>query len=212
MPVLANPQHEKFAVLMASGLSATKAYVKAGFSAHGARQSAHRLLANPDVSLRVAEATFELSKRTMDGIVNCRVANLNARLREWQDRWEEVRNALDLIIGERGEELGREQVDGEGRITYVAGGSTGFIMKDLRGKHADRTVYRIDPGILKLLHVLLDIGQRVAMELGQWTDSKRFSELEDEDIVRPDLDKLTDEEMEVFTRLFEKAAPRTKGP
>ena len=29
---------------------------------------------------------------------------------------------------------------------YVAGGSTGFIMKDLRGKHADYTVYRIDPG------------------------------------------------------------------
>jgi hypothetical protein len=50
MPVLTNPQHEKFALLVARGLTTTKAYVWAGFSARGARQSAHRLLANADVA------------------------------------------------------------------------------------------------------------------------------------------------------------------
>jgi hypothetical protein len=78
MPVLSNPQHEQFALLLASGLSATKAYIKAGYSARGARQSAHALLKNPDISLRVAEVTIELSQRTMAGIVSRRVADMNA--------------------------------------------------------------------------------------------------------------------------------------
>ena len=207
MPVLSNPQHEKFALLLASGLSATKAYIKAGYSARGARQSAHALLTNPDISLRVAEVTSELSKRTMAGIVSRRVADMNARLQEWQDRWEETRDALDAIIGERGEEMSGLQTCGEGdqEPHYVAGGSTGYIVREYKGKEANVPVYRIDPGIVQLLHVLLDIGKRAAMELGQWEGPRSL--IEDPDLVRPDLNKLTDEEMAVFERLFNKAAP-----
>jgi hypothetical protein len=114
---------------------------------------------------------------------------------------DEVRNALDAIIAERGEEMSELQVgDGE-EPHYVAGGSTGFIVKDLKGKEADKPVYRIDSGVLQMVHALIEIGKHVAMELGQWTDRKRFFEVEDDDIVRPDLNKLTDEKMAEFTRL-----------
>jgi hypothetical protein len=201
MTILTNPRHEKFALLVASGLTPTKAYVEAGFSARGARQSAHRLLRDPDVSLRVAEATMDLSERTTSGIVSCRVTDVNARLKEWQERWDEIRNTLDAIIVERGEQLGGESEGAEDG--HVAGGSTGFIALDYKGKNADVPVYRIDPGIPKLLQVLLDIGKRVAMELGQW-EGKRGP---NENLVRPDFSKLTDEELELWMKLFDKAKP-----
>jgi hypothetical protein len=40
MPVLDNPKHEHFAVNVAKGLTATKAYTSAGYSQAGSRQSA----------------------------------------------------------------------------------------------------------------------------------------------------------------------------
>jgi hypothetical protein len=144
----------------------------------------------------------------MAGIVSRRVADINARVQEWQDRWDETRDALDAIIGERGEEMSGLQARAEGdeELHYVAGGSTGYIVRDYKGREANVPVYRVDSGIVQLLHVLLDIGKRVAMELGQWEGKRRFIE-DDDNIVRPDLDKLTDEEAAEFERLFEKAAP-----
>ena len=50
MTVLENPQHEAFALAVATGIPPARAYVQAGFSNNWARQSAHRLLANLDVS------------------------------------------------------------------------------------------------------------------------------------------------------------------
>ena len=38
MVVLENSKHEQFALLVAKGVSATKAYVSAGYSAAGAKQ------------------------------------------------------------------------------------------------------------------------------------------------------------------------------
>jgi hypothetical protein len=207
MPVLTNPQHEKFARLVASGLSLTKAYIKAGYSARGAQQNGSRLMLIDDVSLRVAELTIETTKRIQDGIVGRRVGEINHRLAEWQDRWEEIRNGLDLILGERGEYY-REQVqaeDGEEPV-YVPGGSSGLIVKDLKGKDADKPVYRIDPGVLRLYDLLLAYGRRAAIEKGDWIGKRQL--IEDEDIVRPDLDKLNEAELKEFERLFNKAAPK----
>lgn len=53
MPALTNPRHERFAHEVASGKSASEAYVAAGFKP--ARQNAHALLRRDDVSLRVNE-------------------------------------------------------------------------------------------------------------------------------------------------------------
>jgi hypothetical protein len=76
----------------------------------------------------------------------------------------------------------------------------------LKGKEADKPVYRVDSGLVQLYNLLLAISKRVAVEMGQWTGKRRL--LDDENIVRPDLNKLTEEENRIFERLFNKAAPR----
>ena len=53
MPILKNQRHEKFAQNVALGMSAAEAYEKAGYRPH--RQSAHKLLTNPDIQSRVQE-------------------------------------------------------------------------------------------------------------------------------------------------------------
>ncbi|MGQ9368909.1 hypothetical protein [Azospirillum sp. ST 5-10] len=53
MPVLPDPRHEKFAQLLASGLSTVDAYAAAGFQRH--TSNAARLIANDRVRARVVE-------------------------------------------------------------------------------------------------------------------------------------------------------------
>jgi phage terminase small subunit len=53
MAVLENSKHEQFALLVAKGVSASKAYVSAGYSAAGAKVSASRLLTNANVCSRI---------------------------------------------------------------------------------------------------------------------------------------------------------------
>lgn len=53
MPVLRNPRHEAFAQGLAKGLSASDAYVAAGYSE--SRSAASRLSANVNIEARVAE-------------------------------------------------------------------------------------------------------------------------------------------------------------
>jgi phage terminase small subunit len=55
MPILSNPRHERFVQLVASGMSATKAYVEAGYAEQGANVNASRLIANDSVSARITE-------------------------------------------------------------------------------------------------------------------------------------------------------------
>jgi phage terminase small subunit len=62
MPVLKKPRHEIFPMGVATGLSLTQAYIRAGYKPRGARHSARRLLAkNPDVAARVIEIRMEIS-------------------------------------------------------------------------------------------------------------------------------------------------------
>lgn len=53
MPILQNTRHEKFAQLVASGKSADEAYQEAGYKR--ARQNAHRMMTNDDITSRIAE-------------------------------------------------------------------------------------------------------------------------------------------------------------
>jgi hypothetical protein len=66
MPALANPRHEKFAQAVASGKSASEAYRQCG--ANGATGNAHahagRLIANDNISKRVAELKEEQSQKS----------------------------------------------------------------------------------------------------------------------------------------------------
>jgi hypothetical protein len=67
MATLTNPRHERFAVLVANGMSATDAYTGAGFIGRGSTQSASRLARTPAVAARIAE----LRKRLSDGALTC---------------------------------------------------------------------------------------------------------------------------------------------
>src|SRR5215831_20906483 len=119
MPVLQNSKHEQFAVNVSKGLSATCAYTSVYGEAEGARQSAYRLLRNPQVSARVAELTGELSA----GLVGAEISDRNARIQALQERWTRLRAKLDQVLEERGKEM-----------AGVPGGPTGLLLRDHKGK------------------------------------------------------------------------------
>jgi phage terminase small subunit len=63
MPVLANPRHEAFVNAMAKGLTAEKAYVKAGYKAN--RHNAAALAREEHISTRLAELQSKVAERTL---------------------------------------------------------------------------------------------------------------------------------------------------
>jgi len=62
MPALDNPRHERFAQDLAKGMSASEAYVSAGYKE--SRSAASRLSTNVDVVARVAEIQNRATIRT----------------------------------------------------------------------------------------------------------------------------------------------------
>lgn len=62
MPALGNPKHERFAQLLAKGLTADEAYQEAGYAEN--RGNATRLKANESVLRRVAEIQERAAVRT----------------------------------------------------------------------------------------------------------------------------------------------------
>lgn len=88
------------------------------------------------------------------------LATRAARLAAKMERHE----ALQQIVRERGE-LMRDDVES-------GGGSTGYIVKDYKGKDADRTIYKVDTGLLKEFR---DLEREIAIELGQWAERKEIS-------------------------------------
>jgi hypothetical protein len=142
-----------------------------------------------------------ISNEVIAGVITRQVCERNARLAEWQARWDEMRDALDAILAERGEEL----------ATEVAGGATGFLRKELKGLLGD-PVYRIDEGILRMYSTLLEIGRRAAEETGQWTE-KPEDRARKEAAKKPerDLSKLTTDELKTVIAIMEKTKPDAPG-
>ena len=50
----------------------------------------------------------------------------------------------------------------------LPGGASGLLVRDYKGKEADRLVTRIDPGVVSPLAGLRGHGRRAAEDLGQW--------------------------------------------
>ena len=90
MPVLANARHERFAQLVASGKNGAEAYVLAGYSRGGAKQSAARLLTHAYLQRRIKE----LQSVIADGIVKLAVTDRNARLTALQERQDALRSIV----------------------------------------------------------------------------------------------------------------------
>ena len=152
MAVLGKSKHEHFAQAVAKGLSASKAYISAGYSEKGAASSAARMLTNAPICARIAELQAALSA----GVIALEIGSRNARVQALQDVWTRMRAGLDLLLTERGAEM-----------SEIPGGTSGLLMVDYKGKEAI-PVYRVDPGVVSLLSELRAHAQQAATELEQW--------------------------------------------
>ena len=146
MPVLSNSKHEQFALTIAKGVGLAEAYISAGYSECGAKQSAARLLRNANIRSRVAQIRAELSAST----IALEISSRNARVRALQDRWDRIRQMI-------------EERAASPDFAKVPGGTTGLLCRDLRCK--DTPVYKVDTGLLAELRAH---EQQAAQELSQW--------------------------------------------
>ena len=149
MAVLNNIKHERFAQAIAKGTSASKAYVLAGYSAKGARQSSARLLLNAVVCSRVSELKETLSART----IVLEISSRNARIQALQDRWLTLRAAIAQLMTERAADMAE-----------VPGGGTGLLVRQYQG---GAPIYKVDTGLVRLISQLLAHEKQTAEELGQ---------------------------------------------
>jgi len=94
MAVLSNGKHEQFAQAVARAISATKAYVSAGYSDKGAKQSASRMLTHAVLCFRIRE----LQETLAAGTIALEISSRNARVQAPQDRWSMLRCALALPV------------------------------------------------------------------------------------------------------------------
>lgn len=115
------------------------------------------------------------------------IARLENRVDALNDRW----NRMRRVIEARAE---------DGETDTVPGGSTGLIVR-VEKSTRDGTIieYSVDTGLLSELRAH---EQQAAKELGQWEDRIRET-VQDE---RPDLSRLTDDELADYERLTSKAA------
>jgi hypothetical protein len=157
MPALLNNKQEHFAQLVVKGVSATKAYVDAGYSPKGAKQGAARLLTFVDVCSRIAELQEAISVE----VIALEISSRNARVTSLQKRWDRLRDGLNLVLDERGADMAE-----------VPGGASGLLCRDYKGKEADRLVTRIDPGVVSMVvSMVAELRaheKQAAEELGQW--------------------------------------------
>jgi hypothetical protein len=148
MPSIDLNKQEQFAQLIAKGVSATKAYVTAGYSPKGAAQGGARLLRNVQVCARVRAIRERVSAAT----IAVEISSRNARIQALQSRWDKMRQ----VIEERG---------ASEEYSSVPGGTTGLLTKDYKGKQADTPVYKVDTALLAELRAH---ERQAAEELAQW--------------------------------------------
>jgi hypothetical protein len=154
MAVLDNSKHEHFALLVAKGVSASKAYTSAGYSAKGSAPSASRLLTNAKVCARIRELQETLSA----GTIALEISSRNARVQALQNRWDRMRRVIDERAASPD-------------FAEVPGGTTGLLVKDYKGKDADTLVYKVDTGLLAELR---NHEKQAAEELGQWNEKREL--------------------------------------
>jgi hypothetical protein len=127
MAVLTNSKHEHFAQEVAKGVSATKAYVSAGYSKAGAKQNASRLITIDEVSARIKELQATIS----DGVVSLRDPQALGAFRPLQAN---LNRMLDLIVARATE--------------YARPGATGMLVRDFRGKNAEQEIWKFDGALV----------------------------------------------------------------
>jgi Terminase small subunit len=154
MTVLSSSKHERFAQLVAKGVSATEAYVSAGYSKSNAQSNASRLSANELVLARIKQ---------LKTVVAERVITAEVRRRSW--RIQILQSRIDAMLA-----LSEARA-----IEYAdhSGGSTGLLVKDYRGKDANQEVWKFDAALeSKIMEAL----KQAAIEEGQWTEKREIKD------------------------------------
>src|SRR5262249_18379662 len=95
--------------------NATQAYISAGYGKNGARQNASRVMTKPTVCARVAELQSSIAA----GVVTLEISNRNMRVQALNERWNQLRSAVESLLSERA----RDMAD-------VPGGRSGLLCQE----------------------------------------------------------------------------------
>ena len=170
MAVLNNSRHEQFAQGVAKGLSATRAYISAGYSPNGASQAAGKLLRIAEVCSRVQELKSVISAAT----IQLSITDKNARVKALEDRRQRLMAAIDTRAAMHAENpLGatglfqlRHKIVRPSRTIKVKG-AKGEEPKSVVVPAEMEDEWSLDAVLLRELR---EIEKQAAMELGQWVE------------------------------------------
>jgi phage terminase small subunit len=154
MPILAHTKHEQFAQSVAKGISATGAYISAGYSKSGAAASASRLLTNANVAARIKE----LKTATAESVVKVEIRKRSARVQVLQN----IVVRLSGLIDARALEFADHP-----------GGATGMLVKEHRGKNGQQEIWKFDVAVVSQINATL---KQAAIEEGQWSEKRELSD------------------------------------
>lgn len=123
---------------------------KAGYAGNDAtlRAIASENLTKPNVAATVAEYLERIEAEGLAVRAN--------RVAVYQD----VADRILRVIAERA---------ADSTMQDVPGGPTGMVVRDYRGKDADRAVYQVDAGTSAELRATL---KQLAQDMGQWTEKQ----------------------------------------
>jgi len=152
--VLDNTKHELFAQSVAKGISATGAYTSVGYSEAGAAASALRLRTDANVSARIEELKTSIT----EGVVEVDIRKRPARVQILEDNL----NCMWSLIEARGVEHADHP-----------GGATGMLVKDYRGKNAEREIWKFDATLVTQINATL---KQAAIEEGQWSEKREVKD------------------------------------
>jgi phage terminase small subunit len=154
MPILPNTGHEQFAQSIAQGISATGAYIAAGYSKDGAAASASRLMTHDKVAGRIQELkTAQAAK-----VVKIEIRKRSARVQAGQNLVDRLCRLRDARAAEYADH---------------PGGATGMLVKEYRGKNGQQEIWRFDAALVRQTNATL---KQVAIEEGQWSEQRPLSD------------------------------------
>lgn len=167
MGALLNQKHEKFAMLVAAkGLSASQAYVKAGYSKAGADAGASRLLRNVSIRTRVQELTQTVTGAVIEAEISKRESRLAAQDLRWR-LMQELREARAKAYGQVG----------KNGSPLIPGGHTGLMTQTFKslGSGANHKIVPEFEFDAALMREMRELEKQSAIECGQWAEKREFT-------------------------------------
>lgn len=176
MPALTRARHERFAVLVAKGEPAVKAYRAAGYqanSAAAAKNAAYRLLATDAIKARIVDLKAQIvvaHQQELATLVKREISERQSRVDALQDRWDRMRRVIEA----RSKDEALRQVPGgdTGLLTITKYKPETYFGTDPQTGEERRMTrlvpeYAVDTGLLAEIRAHEEQASR---ELGQWVE------------------------------------------